>query len=255
MGSNGETGEEPGKRLRVGVKIRFGEKGEFRATVKERSGRTFVLRFNRKGRALSEAIHEHGVMPTPPYITEDLRKPDSYQTVYAEKEGSVAAPTAGLHFTPELMKKLKEKGIKFEFVDLHVGLGTFLPVKTDKIEEHEMHSEYFELHKDVAKRLNKYRKEGRRIIAVGTTSVRVLESCSSAEGKLKASSGETDIFIYPGYEFKFVDALITNFHLPKSTLMMLVSAFANREFMMKAYEDAVKNEYRFYSFGDAMFIE
>ncbi len=271
---------KPGKRLRVGAKIRFqrerDERGErsdcFRATVKERTGRTFVLRFNRKGRALSEAIHEYGVMPTPPYIEEDLRKPDSYQTVYADKEGSVAAPTAGLHFTPELMKKLKDKRIKFEFVDLHVGLGTFLPVKTDKVEEHEMHSEYFELSKEVARRLNKYKKEGRRIVAVGTTSVRVLESCvgsgagraesfdrlrtSGAEGagRLKASSGETDIFIYPGYEFKFVDAMITNFHLPKSTLLMLISAFADREFVLKAYEEAVREKYRFYSFGDAMLI-
>ena len=253
---------KPGKRLRVGAEITFTPsipptKGELKATVKERSGRTFVLEFNKKGRELSEAIHEYGEMPTPPYIEAGLSKPESYQTVYADKEGSVAAPTAGLHFTPELMKKIKQKGVKIEFVDLHVGLGTFLPVKTDEIEEHEMHSEYFELSEKVAERLNEYKKEGRRIVAIGTTSVRVLESSVlGAEGaeRLKASSGETDIFIYPGYEFKFVDALITNFHLPKSTLLMLISALADREFILKAYKEAVDQKYRFYSFGDAMLI-
>ncbi len=268
---------KPGKRFRVGAKIRFKNtrvKGEgfLKATVEGRNDRMLTLKFNRRGKALSEAIHKYGVMPTPPYITEPLAKPSSYQTVYADKEGSIAAPTAGLHFTRELMGALKKRGIKFAFVDLHVGLGTFLPVHTEKIEEHQMHSEYFELSKDTAKRLNKYKAEGRRIVAVGTTSVRVLESCAIQNSKIeppigsgagiqkitdvrvKAKSGETSLFVYPGYQFQFVDAMITNFHLPKSTLLMLVSAFAGREFILEAYKEAVEQKYRFFSFGDAMLI-
>ena len=200
-------------------------------------------------------LKKHGHTPTPPYIKEEVEDSEKYQTIYAKTEGSVAAPTAGFHFTDKVFKDLKSKGIQTEFITLHVGLGTFQPVKVDDITEHKMHGEWFELSKDVADRLNKAKKEGKKIVAVGTTSVRVLESCSDDSQMLTPRSGETEIFIYPGYKWKFVDRMITNFHVPKSTLLMLVSSFAGRDFILKAYEIAKKERYRFFSFGDAMFIK
>jgi len=219
-------------------------------------------------------LKKHGRTPTPPYIKEEIDDPEKYQTIYAKAEGSVAAPTAGFHFTDKVFAGLKAKGIQTEFVTLHVGLGTFQPVKIDDITNHQMHSEWFSLPKVVAQRLNKAKKDGKKIVAVGTTSVRVLESCSNSDGKLEARSGETDIFIYPGYKWKFVDQMITNFHVPKSTLLMLVSSFATahqpaqilkqvqddrsmdgRDFILIAYEKAKKEGYRFFSFGDSMLIK
>ena len=200
----------------------------------------------------------YGHPPLPPYITKNQNDyENSYQTIYADEnaKGSVAAPTAGLHFTEELLKKLKNKNIQTEFVTLHVGLGTFLPVKADNIKDHKMHSEWFSIDKETAKRLNSAKKQGKRIIAIGTTSVRVLESCTDENGILKPKTEETNIFIYPGYKFKFINSLITNFHLPKSTLLMLVSALAEKDFIFKAYKEAIKKKYRFYSFGDAMIIK
>lgn len=199
-------------------------------------------------------LKKHGHTPTPPYIKEEVEDPETYQTVYAKKDGSVAAPTAGFHFTDKVFKDLKTKGIQTEFITLHVGMGTFQPVKTDEITEHKMHSEWFELPKDVADRLNRAKKDGKKIVAVGTTSVRVLESCADDDGLLVPRSGETGIFIYPGYKWKFVDQMITNFHVPKSTLIMLVSAFAGRDLILKSYELAKKEGYRFFSFGDSMLI-
>ena len=194
-------------------------------------------------------------MPLPPYITKKLEKKSDYQTVYAKEEGSAAAPTAGLHFTEELLSRIKAKGVGYGEVTLHVGLGTFRPVKVERIEEHLMHGEYFHITDEVAEEINRRRAMGGRIIAVGTTSSRVLESVSDEDGKVHAVSGETGIFIYPGYKFKAVDALITNFHLPESTLIMLVSALAGKENVMRAYETAVEQKYRFFSFGDSMFIK
>jgi len=202
-------------------------------------------------------LKEKGHTPTPPYIKKEVEDSNRYQTVYAKNEGSVAAPTAGFHFTPELLDKLRSKGVQTEFVTLHVGLGTFQAVKTDEIKDHNMHSEWFELEEEVANRLNKAKKDGKKIIAVGTTSVRVLESCTEGAiplSRITAQSGETNIFIYPGYKWKFVDELITNFHVPKSTLLMLVSSFASQEYILKAYEKAKENKYRFFSFGDSMWI-
>ena len=193
-------------------------------------------------------------MPLPPYITHELKDKDRYQTVYAKYEGSAAAPTAGLHFTEELLVQLKEKGVEIAHVTLHVGLGTFRPVKTDNILEHHMHSEFYVVEQEEADKINAARQRGNRIISVGTTSTRTLESVADENGFVRAASGWTDIFIYPGYKFKVVDCLITNFHLPESTLLMLVSAFSSRENMLHAYEVAVKEKYRFFSFGDAMFI-
>lgn len=200
-------------------------------------------------------LKKHGHTPTPPYIKDYEGDPERYQTVYAKAEGSVAAPTAGFHFTDRVFETLKAKGIQTEFVTLHVGLGTFQPVKVDEIEEHQMHSEWFSLDPEVAARLNEAKHEGKKIVAVGTTSVRVLETCANKMGFLDPQSGETDIFIYPGYKWKFVDQLITNFHVPKSTLLMLVSSFANRDFILKAYGKAKENDYRFFSFGDSMLIK
>ena len=194
-------------------------------------------------------------MPLPPYIHEKLEDKNRYQTVYAKEEGSAAAPTAGLHFTKELLEKIKEKGIDIEEVTLHVGLGTFRPVQVEDVTKHKMHSEFYMMSKETAEKLNKAKKEGRRIIAVGTTSTRTLETIMNLYGEFKACSGWTEIFIYPGFEFKGIDSLITNFHLPKSTLVMLVSAFAGKEKIMNAYNEAVKNKYRFFSFGDSMFIK
>jgi S-adenosylmethionine:tRNA ribosyltransferase-isomerase len=248
---------KPGKRFKAGDIVVFHSDRDasysLEAQVEGRNDNIFTLNFNVSGAELMSAIHIYGTIPLPPYIHEKS-DPNEYQTVYAEKEGSVAAPTAGLHFTPELIENLKKKGVVFETVDLHVGLGTFLPVSSDDIEKHMMHSEYFEISEETADRLNRYKKEGRRIIAVGTTSIRVLESCVQSDGLLKGMSGETKIFIYPGYRFKCIDGMITNFHLPKSTLLMLVSAFAGREFILEAYELAKKNDYRFFSFGDAMLV-
>ncbi|MFH1012411.1 MAG: tRNA preQ1(34) S-adenosylmethionine ribosyltransferase-isomerase QueA [Candidatus Peregrinibacteria bacterium] len=202
----------------------------------------------------NQYLKSHGHTPTPPYIKKEVSDPEQYQTIYAKTEGSVAAPTAGFHFTQKVFDDLKAKGIQTEFVTLHVGMGTFAPVKTEDITAHKLHSEWFSLSPPVAERLNKAKAKGKKIVAVGTTSVRVLESCTDNSGHLVSRSGETDIFIYPGYRWKFVDQLITNFHVPKSSLLMLVSAFAGRDNILNAYEIAQKEQYRFFSFGDAMFI-
>ena len=201
-----------------------------------------------------EKLEQIGETPLPPYIHEKLKDGSRYQTVYADKLGSAAAPTAGLHFTDELLKKIKEKGVEIEYVTLHVGLGTFRPMTSEHIEEHHMHSEWFKMEKGCAERLNEAKNEGKRIIAVGTTSTRTLEAIMTKYGKFVATAEETNIFIYPGYKFKAIDALITNFHLPKSTLVMLVSAFSTKQIIMNAYKEAIEKKYRFFSFGDAMFI-
>ncbi|HMR01112.1 MAG TPA: tRNA preQ1(34) S-adenosylmethionine ribosyltransferase-isomerase QueA [Candidatus Gracilibacteria bacterium] len=244
----------PGKLLVPGVSVRVGKDLELKIVKVEEDGQRLV-RFSDGGSIQNQVLQEVGHTPLPPYIKNSRAHFDDYQTVYAEDEGSVAAPTAGLHFTENLLQKLEEKGVQLEFVRLDVGIGTFRPIKTDKVEEHFMHSERYILREDVASRLNTAKKEGRRIIAVGTTSVRVLEdSFDKGEGFL-AGERETNIFIYPGYEWQCVDGLITNFHLPKSSLLLLVSAFAGKDFILKAYEKAIQENYRFYSFGDAMFIE
>ena len=252
-----ETLVRPGKRAKVGSTFDFG--GILKATVTDVvDGGNRVVRFDYdtdKYKTVYEVLDAIGNMPLPPYITKKLENKSDYQTVYAKEEGSAAAPTAGLHFTPELLEKIRAKGVGYGEVTLHVGLGTFRPVKVDKIEEHLMHGEYFHITDEVANEINERRAKGGRIIAVGTTSSRVLESVSTPDGKVHAIDGETSIFIYPGYKFKAVDALITNFHLPESTLIMLVSALAGKEFIMDAYETAVKEQYRFFSFGDAMFIQ
>jgi len=248
-----ETLVRPGKKLKPGAQVLFGG-GKLTATIVETTadgGR--IVDFECEG-SMEAALDELGEMPLPPYIHEKLENRDRYQTVYAKQEGSAAAPTAGLHFTPELMDKIRAKGIEIVPVLLHVGLGTFRPVKVENIEEHEMHSEYFEVTEEAAARINAARERGNRVIAVGTTSVRTLESAAE-NGKLMAKRGDTKIFIRPGYKWQMVDALITNFHLPGSTLLMLVSALYDREHMLDAYNIAVKDEYRFFSFGDAMFIE
>ncbi len=234
----------------VGLKIKFS--GKLSGEIIKRAGDTAVIKFNLSGTKLMEKIFEIGQPPTPPYIKR-LAKSAEYQTVYAEKLGSVAAPTAGMHFTKPLMNQLKKMGVQIEYITLHVGLGTFQPVKEEDITKHKIHSEYFELDKKTAERLNEAKRAGRRIIACGTTTVRVLES-SVRSGKLRAKSGETSIFIYPGYKLKVIDALITNFHVPKSTLIMLVAAFAGKKFVDCAYQTAIKKKYRFYSFGDSMLI-
>ena len=244
----------PQKRLHVGTIISFGD-GLLKAEVKEilEDGIVHVnLIYNG---ILYEILDKLGEMPLPPYIHEKLRDKDRYQTVYARIEGSAAAPTAGLHFTDELLEKIQNKGVIITFVTLHVGLGTFRPVQEENILDHKMHSEYYEMSQETADILNLAKKEGRRIISVGTTSCRTLETIMSKYNMFKECSGNTDIFIYPGYEFKAIDALITNFHLPKSTLVMLVSAFASKDIILNAYQEAIKNNYRFFSFGDAMFIK
>ena len=251
-----ETLVRPGKRAKVGATFDFG--GILKATVTDVvDGGNRVVRFDYdtdKYKTVYEVLDAIGNMPLPPYITKKLENKSDYQTVYAKEEGSAAAPTAGLHFTDELLERIKAKGIGYGEVTLHVGLGTFRPVKVDKIEEHLMHGEYFHITDEVASEINERRAKGGRIIAVGTTSCRVLESVSTPDGKVHAIDGETSIFIYPGYKFKAVDALITNFHLPESTLIMLVSALAGKELVMNAYETAVSEKYRFFSFGDAMLI-
>ncbi|HKL75841.1 MAG TPA: tRNA preQ1(34) S-adenosylmethionine ribosyltransferase-isomerase QueA [Halanaerobiales bacterium] len=245
---------KPGKRVKKGVKVSFGNDLLIGEAVEYTDFGGRIMEFSYEG-DFSEIIDKLGEMPLPPYINRKLDNPDRYQTVYAKKRGSAAAPTAGLHFTNELINDLKNKGVGIGYLTLHVGLGTFRPVRTDKVEEHDMHSEYYELDQNVIDKIKKTKKNGGRIIAVGTTVTRTLESVATQNnGKLKSSKGWTDIFIYPGYEFKAIDALITNFHLPKSTLLMLVSAFAGKENIMKAYQKAVKKEYRFFSLGDAMFI-
>ena len=244
----------PAKRIKEGTIISFGE-GKLKAvctTVMDEGIRKFRLEY--KG-ILYEILDELGEMPLPPYIHEKLKDKDRYQTVYAKNVGSAAAPTAGLHFTKELLNEIKEKGVNIAYITLHVGLGTFRPVKVDDVTKHKMHSEYYVMSEEVAQLLNKTRKSGHKIIAVGTTSTRTLETIASLYGEFKACSGWTDIFIYPGYKFKGTDYLITNFHLPKSTLVMLVSALAGKDNIMKAYKEAVDKKYRFFSFGDSMLIK
>ena len=253
-GDQWETLIKPAKRAKVGTKISFGN-GELTAVVKEElehGGR--IVEFEYDGIFL-EVLESLGEMPLPPYIKEKLDDPEMYQTVYSKEVGSAAAPTAGLHFTEELLAKIEAKGVKLVYLTLHVGLGTFRPVSVDNIEEHKMHSEFYRLSEETAKTLNEVRQNGGRIVATGTTSIRTLETIGSKfNGEIKADSGWTDIFIKPGYEWKVVNAFITNFHLPKSTLVMLVSAFTGRENILNAYRHAVKEKYRFFSFGDAMFI-
>jgi S-adenosylmethionine:tRNA ribosyltransferase-isomerase len=244
----------PAKRVKIGTEIVFGD-NQFTATcigLGEDGLRTFKM--NYEGIFL-EKLEQLGEMPLPPYIHEKLQEQDRYQTVYAKYYGSAAAPTAGLHFTKEVLEKLKEKNVQMEYVTLHVGLGTFRPVMVDNIEDHHMHSEFYMMNKETAERLNEAKAKGKRIISVGTTSTRTLESIYNKYGKFVECSEDTNIFIYPPYKFKAIDALITNFHLPKSTLLMLVSALATKELIMNAYDAAIKNNYRFFSFGDAMFIK
>ncbi|PRR75422.1 tRNA preQ1(34) S-adenosylmethionine ribosyltransferase-isomerase QueA [Clostridium thermopalmarium] len=249
-----ETLVKPGKRAKIGARFIFGG-GELKAEVKEiGEDGSRIVQFEYEG-IFEEVLDRLGEMPLPPYITETLEDKERYQTVYSKEAGSAAAPTAGLHFTEELLTKIKDKGIKLAFVTLHVGLGTFRPVKVDTIEEHHMHSEYYTMSKETAEIINETKEKGGRVIAVGTTSCRTLETIANEEGRVREQSGWTSIFMYPGYKFKIVDALITNFHLPESTLIMLVSAFSSREIIMKAYEEAVKEKYRFFSFGDAMFLK
>ena len=244
---------KPGKKARTGARIIFGEGllvGEIVDVIEDGNR---MIKFHYEG-IFEEILDKLGQMPLPPYITHKLQDKNRYQTVYAKNEGSAAAPTAGLHFTKELLEKIKEKGVNVVSITLHVGLGTFRPVKVDKIEEHRMHTETFNISKEAADTINRTRAAGGRVIAVGTTSCRTLESAAADDGTIPARSGDTDIFIYPGYKFKAIDCLITNFHLPESTLIMLVSALAGRDNIMNAYETAVKERYRFFSFGDAMFI-
>lgn len=244
---------KPAKRVKLGTVVSFGN-GLLKAKcveIKDEGIRIFELIYNG---ILYEILDKLGTMPLPPYIHEQLENQDRYQTVYAKNLGSAAAPTAGLHFTEELLEELEAKKVNIAYVTLHVGLGTFRPVNTENILEHHMHSEYYELNANTAKLLNETKERNKRIIVVGTTSVRVLETVMSKYGKLVECSGFTDIFIYPGYKFKIVDNLITNFHLPKSTLIMLISALAGREKVLNAYNEAIKNNYRFFSFGDSMFI-
>ena len=245
---------KPGKKARPGAKLVFGDgilKGEIIDVVEEGNR---LIQFQYEG-IFEEILDQLGEMPLPPYITHKLEDKNRYQTVYAKNDGSAEAPTAGLHFTQELLQKVQEKGVKIAHVTLHVGLGTFRPVKVDDVENHHMHSEFYVVEEDQAKLINDTKKQGGRVISVGTTSCRTLESATDEDGVLHPGSGWTEIFIYPGYQFKMIDGLITNFHLPESTLMMLVSALAGKDRIMAAYEEAVKERYRFFSFGDAMFID
>ncbi|MFC4409915.1 tRNA preQ1(34) S-adenosylmethionine ribosyltransferase-isomerase QueA [Chungangia koreensis] len=249
-----ETLVKPAKRVKIGTVVTFGE-GLLKAICvgeKDHGGRVF--KFEYEG-IFYELLDRLGEMPLPPYIHEKLEDKDRYQTVYAKEQGSAAAPTAGLHFTPELLDRIREKGVEIVFITLHVGLGTFRPVSVDSIEEHEMHSEFYSVTEEAAATINRVKASGGRVISVGTTSTRTIETIATKyNGEIRAESGWTAIFIYPGYEFKCIDGLITNFHLPKSTLVMLVSALSSRENILNAYNDAVKEQYRFFSFGDAMFI-
>lgn len=243
---------KPGKKAKLGTKIVFSDKLSAEVVDISEDGSRF-LKFEYDG-IFEEILDELGEMPLPPYITEKLEDKNRYQTVYAREEGSAAAPTAGLHFTKDLLQKIKDKGIEICYITLHVGLGTFRPVKVENVDEHEMHSEFYVMTKEVADKINAAKDRGNRVIAVGTTSVRTVESIADDNGRVCEKSGFTNIFIYPPYKFKCVDALITNFHLPESTLLMLVSSLSSREIILKAYEEAVKERYRFFSFGDAMFI-
>ena len=249
-----ETLVKPGKKAKVGTRISFGDGllvGEVVDIVEEGNR---LIHFEYEG-IFEEILDQLGQMPLPPYITHQLEDKNRYQTVYAKHSGSAAAPTAGLHFTPELLKEIEEKGVQIARVTLHVGLGTFRPVKVDNILEHHMHSEFYQIEEEAAEKINRAKESGHRVICVGTTSCRTIESAADKNGKLHATNGWTEIFIYPGYEFKVLDCLITNFHLPESTLVMLVSALAGREQVLSAYEEAVKEKYRFFSFWDAMFIK
>ena len=248
-----ETLVKPGRKAKPGTKISFGGgllTGEVLDVVEEGNR---LIRFSYEG-IFEEILDQLGQMPLPPYITHQLKDKNRYQTVYAKYDGSAAAPTAGLHFTPELLKQVKEMGVEIAEVTLHVGLGTFRPVKVENVLEHHMHSEFYMIDEEAAEKINRTRENGGRVICVGTTSCRTIESAADENGRLKAFSGWTDIFIYPGYRFQVLDCLITNFHLPESTLLMLVSALAGREHILAAYEEAVKQGYRFFSFGDAMLI-
>ena len=248
-----ETLVKPGRKAKPGTRISFGDgllTGEVVDIVDEGNR---LIHFEYEG-IFEEILDRLGQMPLPPYITHQLKDKDRYNTVYAEHPGSAAAPTAGLHFTPELLEKIRDKGVDIAHVTLHVGLGTFRPVKVDDVENHHMHSEFYMIDETAAEKINRAKENGKRVICVGTTSCRTIESAADENGRLKACSGWTDIFIYPGYQFKILDALITNFHLPESTLVMLVSALAGRNHVLAAYEEAVRERYRFFSFGDAMFI-
>lgn len=249
-----EVALKPGKRAKEGARFEFGENGELKAEILSIvEGGNRIVRFEFEG-LFENVLDRLGQIPLPGYIKKELGDKEMYQTVYAKYSGSAAAPTAGLHFTDELLEKIRAMGVETAFVTLHVGLGTFRPVKVENIEEHTMHSEHFVIDEVAAEKINRTKKNGGRIIAVGTTSCRTLESAADENGHISPCEKDTSIFIYPGYKFKIIDALITNFHLPKSTLMMLISAFAGRDKVMNAYEEAKKNGYRFFSFGDAMFI-
>ena len=249
-----ETLVKPGKKAKPGTKLVFGD-GSLRAEVLEvvEEGNR-LIRFSYDG-IFEEVLDRLGEMPLPPYITHKLQDKNRYQTVYAKYDGSAAAPTAGLHFTEELLGQIEDKGVEIAYVTLHVGLGTFRPVKADNILEHHMHSEYYQVTEEAAQKINRAKEEGHRVICVGTTSCRTVESAAKADGTLEECCGNTEIFIYPGYRFKVLDCLITNFHLPESTLVMLVSALAGRDHVLSAYQEAVRQRYRFFSFGDAMFIK
>ena len=253
-GDEWEAMVRPGNKLKVGSKVEFGE-GLLKSEILEvMPGGNRRVKFEYNG-IFNEILDQIGLMPLPPYITETLKDKDKYQTVYAEYEGSAAAPTAGLHFTEELLEKVKEKGVEIAKVTLHVGIGTFRPVKVENVEEHDMHSEHFYVKAEEAEKINRAKENCKKVIAVGTTSCRVLESVADENGRVREIEGDTNIFIYPGYKFKCIDNLITNFHLPESTLIMLVSSLAGKDFVMKAYEEAVKEKYKFFSFGDAMIIK
>lgn len=249
-----ETLVRPGKKVKPGNRIVFGNGILVAEVLSIEEDGTRKVEFKYKG-IFEEMLDKLGEMPLPPYIKEKLEDKERYQTVYSKHEGSAAAPTAGLHFTKELLNKIEEKGVNISYLTLHVGLGTFRPVKVENIEEHHMHSEYYEVSEEAAEMINRTKKDGGRVIAVGTTSTRTLETIGSLEGKILPKKGWTDIFIYPGYDFKIIDGLITNFHLPESTLLMLVSALAGRDNILMAYKHAIENRYRFFSFGDAMFIK
>ena len=252
-GDRWETLVKPGRKAKIGTKLQFGDgllTGEIVDIVAEGNR---VIQFSYDG-IFEQILDQLGEMPLPPYITHQLEDKQRYQTVYAKQEGSAAAPTAGLHFTPQLLEQIQQKGVEIAQVTLHVGLGTFRPVKAQQVADHQMHSEFYELKKEQADKINRAKAEGHRVIAVGTTSTRTLESIADASGSVKAASGWTQIFIYPGYHFRCIDALVTNFHLPESTLIMLVSALAGREQVLAAYAQAVQEKYRFFSFGDAMLI-
>ena len=244
---------KPGKKARVGHVIVFGQGLLIGEIIEILEGGNRIIHFQYQG-IFEEILHKLGTMPLPPYIKAELKDQERYQTVYSKIEGSAAAPTAGLHFTQEFLDKIKNKGVHIAFITLHVGLGTFRPVKEEKIQDHKMHSEYYEITQEIVDLIYNTKKNNKKIFAVGTTTVRTLETAAYDTGKIRASSGWTDIFIFPGYEFKIVDSIITNFHLPESTLLMLVSAFSDRKKILKAYEEAIIEKYRFFSFGDAMLI-